>query len=309
MEYPLALAKEENSAHRTVVNSGTADVQIWFEHFPLRPTSGWVVVAAILGLGFPTTSVQLDWRTSALLILLADPLWGSIWRLSYGRIGLLPLRAEILAQTAWLPYLQSDSPAAQLMGRGKDGAQSVSPLLLRVVLPTVCLTCAIAFVLGTTALWLTLIVLLCSSLAWIGRRYERRYLYLLHSVITISLPWMLVLGQFGSTYLRSDRFGSDAVQGTYILALLLFWTLHQWGAGICLDQFGSRAGIVLIAIADIGIGLVIILAKAPLWLLFLVIWMLPTWHRIFRRQPLTHLQFWWLLALLTSSAAVGQGAI
>src|SRR5689334_22757695 len=66
-------------------NSATLNAQIWLGQFPWRPTAAWAVVAALFSIGLMTRRLDLNWQTAALLLLLVDPLWGSIWRLAAGR--------------------------------------------------------------------------------------------------------------------------------------------------------------------------------------------------------------------------------
>ena len=89
--------------------------------------------------------------------------------------------------------------------------------------------------------------------------------------------------------------------------LVFLWFLHNWGEMRVLRGAPDVVGIALLAAADLGVALLLITARQPIWLAVLVVLWLPTWLAVYRRQPMTRLNFWWLAALLVSAAAVGQG--
>jgi hypothetical protein len=277
-------------------DSATLNAQIWFSQFPLRPTAGWAVVAALLAAGAPARPWMLDWRELALLILLADPLWGSLWRLAAGRSEMLPLQAPAARRTVWLPYLEPGSPAARLLGWDDRG---MLHLMLRVVLPTLLLALAVALVLGPTAVWLTLLVMALSLGGWIARHSVQHIPAAFHSAVTVALPWALALAQAGISP-GGEQWRSHA-------ALIALWFLHNWGEGRSVRQTGDRLGSALLAVADIGIALLLVVARAPLWLAVLSVLWLPTWLAVYARRPLQRLGFWWLAAMLVSGLALGQG--
>lgn len=290
--------------------SATINAQIWFEQFPWRPTAAWAVVAGVLCLGFLADAGNLnalDWRGLTLLVLLADPLWGAIWRLAAGRQEMLPLRQQAVTRRFWLPYLSTDSPASKIMGLGDSlsdqDQNTVFPLLFRVATPTLFLAVAISFVLDRSALWLTVIVVACSMLGWVSRRTWRIHPHFLHALVTVALPWALAV-----TVLQPAQL--DNLDGAWLwrlqLTLILLWTIHNWGEGRCLVKGSDLFGIGLLAVADIGIGILLVVAKVPIWLALLSILWLPTWLCIYRGYPLRNVTFWWLLSMLVSAAAVGQ---
>ncbi len=63
---------------------------------------------------------------------------------------------------------------------------------------------------------------------------------------------------------------------------------------------------IVMAGAQAGIAVLLVLARTPLWLAVLGVLWLPTWLAVYRQQPLRRVQIWWLAALLVSSAALGQ---
>lgn len=275
--------------------SATLNAQIWFSQFPLRPTSGWAVIAALLAVGSLTRPLALDWRDVALLLLLADPLWGSIWRMAAGRLEMLPLREPDARPQVWLPYLEPKSPAARLLGRDDHG---VLHLVMRVVFPTVALALAVALVLGQQAVLLTLLVAGLSVGGWIARHSVQHVPAFFHSAVTVALPWLLALHQAGVTPAH-ERWPA-------YMALIALWFLHNWGEGRCLRRTGDRLGVGLLAVADVGMALLLIVARAPLWLALMSVLWLPTWLLVYQRRPLQRLNFWWLAAMLVSGVALGQ---
>lgn len=276
-------------------SSATINTQTWFSQFPLRPTAGWSVVAAALAVGWLSQPMFWDWRGFALLLLLVDPLWGSLWRLAAGRLELLPLRERELTQTVWLPYLEPGSPAARLLGRDDQG---VLHLVLRVVFPSAALALAIALVLGPQAVLLTSVVLLLGLLGWIVRHTVGYIPAALHSAVTVALPWWLALNLLGGASL-SENWANQ-------LGLVWLWFLHNWGEGRCLRARGDVLGIGLLAIGDLGIAVLLVISRAPLWLALMSILWLPTWLFVYQRRPMQRLNFWWLVAMLISGLALGQ---
>lgn len=298
---PVASAAERDTAaaggraidQQTFSSSATLNAQFWLEQFPWRPTAAWAVVAALLAAG--TNWLTLDWRTVVLVILLADPLWGSIWRLAAGRAELLPLHNKVAPRPVWLPYLLPDSPAAQLLDWHQLRAL---PLLFRVGLPSLLLATGVAAALTPIAIWMTLCVLAISLIGWITRRALNSSTTLLHSLVTVTLPWLLVLTLFGEQI-------SDADWLVHLL-LLAFWSFHNWGEGRNLRSIADGFGLLLLAVAEIGIISLLIFVRAPFWLALLIVLWLPTWLAIYARRPLQRMNFVWLLAMLLSAWALGQ---
>ena len=281
--------------HMLLGGSATFNAQIWLSQFPLRPTAGWAAVAALLAAGAGMRPLALDWPAVALLLLLADPLWGGIWRLAAGRLEMLPLQAPSRPRMVWLPYLEPGSPAARLLGWDDQG---VLHLVLRVVAPTVAIALGIALVLGPTAVWLTLLITLLSAGGWIARHSIGYFPAALHSAVTVALPWWLALDLAGVTPAHDLWMAHQALIGV--------WFVHNWGEGRCLRQNGDRIGIALLAVADVALAVLLVAARAPLWLALIAVLWMPTWILVYQRRPLTRLNFWWLIAMLLSGVALGQ---
>ena len=299
-------AQNVPSENLDVRGSGILNLQVWFEGSPFRSSAAWTVVAGVLALGYPSTATNLDIKTIALLILLADPLWGSIWRLGFGRQAILALHSTPRERSFWLPYLRSNSPASQLMANGGVSANNTLPLLMRVALPSVAIATAVALVLGLPAVWMTMAVVICSLLAWLVRHNGQNQPYLLYAIVVVALPWGITLSLLSTS---STAWAADGLYWAYQIALLLLWTLHVWGEGELTRNVRSTLGLTLLFVADIGIGTLLIVAKVPLWLLFISILWLPTWLSIYQRNPMERIRIWWLLAMLMSAIALGQGFI
>lgn len=285
---------EPGNAQATFSSSATLNAQVWLEQFPWRPTSAWAILAALVAIRPPL--VTLDWRTVVLVLLLADPLWGSIWRLAAGRTELLPLQAtQRTSRRVWLPYLVPESPAARLLDWNQARAL---PLLFRVGMPSLLLALAVALVLTPMAMWMTGAVFLISVLGWITRRALKSSTTLLQSMMTITLPWLLALSIFGTELTNQEW--------TLHLLVLAFWTLHNWGERRNLQFKADAFGLLLLAIAEVGMITLLILLRAPVWPALLTVLWLPTWLSVYYRRPIQHLNFIWLLAMLLSAWALGQ---
>lgn|GEM_PF-559828 len=329
-EYQIGDARgttDDVGSNTRLGSSSLFDAQIWMSRAPWQSAAGWSVLAALL------TQVPLtewfgvgsivDWRLIALVLLLVDPLWGSIWRFSAGRSTVLPLQPHILRRRFWLPYMSADSPAARLMG-SDDGvlherAQDVYPVLLRVALPSVLLALAVAAVLGLPAVWMTCVVVLLSIIGWTGYSNARnrqlnhqdqtypnsahsphgayspwRGSHLLQASVTVALPWALALLLMN---------GAGAVRFSWVL--LVLWTIHGWGEGRCLQSITDQFGMALLAVSNLGMALLLILLGVPIGLGILTIIWFATWLSIFNGSSLRRVQGWWLLAMLISAASVG----
>ena len=90
------------------------------------------------------------------------------------------------------------------------------------------------------------------------------------------------------------------------LALVVLWVLYVWGGERSLIHQRDWLAAVFMAVASIGIGVLLIIAQTPLWIALLVIVWLPTWLALYQRRSLRQQQFWWLIAMLISALALGQ---
>lgn len=279
----------------TFRSSATLNAQFWIEQFPWRPTAAWAVLATLLLIGFDWPWARGEWRMIILLVVLVDPLWGSIWRLAAGRDELLPLQPKAMQTKVWLPYIKPGSPAARLFDW--DYVRAV-PLLFRVGLPSLLLALVLAVAINWTAVWMTVVVFLASGIAWVIRRTFQSSAHLLHSLVTIALPAWLTLTVFAPP--------EEGVQWTVPALMIGLWSLHNWGEGRNLRSSMDLWGLLLLGAAEVGMISVLLFRQAPLWLAFLVLLWLPTWLAIYQGQRLRRFTFIWLLTLLISAWAIGQ---
>ncbi|MBX2999523.1 MAG: hypothetical protein KF893_13485 [Caldilineaceae bacterium] len=277
-------------------SSAVLDARIWLERSPWRVAGGWSMLAGLLSAGIVSQIQGIDMTRLLLLFLLVDLLWGSIW----GAMTLpnsLPNLEQARPQTrVWLPYLRANSPASHLFGYDRPG---ILPLLVRVALPGIALALLVAAAIDPMLLWLTLAVVILSVSGWLHRQVELVPLGLLHTLVSVSLPWWAAL-QFVS---------ESVVDWRFPIANAALWTIHMWGANRSVEQPGDRLGLTAVGLAQIGVSLLVILAEAPFWLALLTVLWLPTWLSVYRRQSLRRVEWWWLLAMLISSLAMGQRII
>jgi hypothetical protein len=276
-------------------DSATVNAQFWLDRLPLRITAGWSMAAGLLAGGWHWNPGALAWSSLVLLWLLVDPIWGSIWRLAAGRSESLDLSGRVRTTRFWLPYLERGSPAAQLLG--EDGPASL-PLLYRIALPSVIIGLLISSALGLTALGMTTVVTALGLIGWISLRVLHRTPVLLYAVVAVALPWLLTLDLLGVSGDRPDW--------NLQFVMVLLWVLHTWGAERTLLHRNDWLAVAGMAVADIGIGVLLIIAQTPLWLALLAILWLPTWLAVYQRRSLRRQQIWWLAAMLISALALGQ---
>lgn len=277
--------------------TGTAilNAQVWIDQAPWRMTGLWSVLAGLLATDALRQLPTVEWKVVVLLVLLADPLWGSIWRMTGGRTTLLTLPSPVHDRTVWLPYLQTGSPAARLLGGDHT---DVWPFAFRVGVPTIALSLVVAAVLGWAAVGFTVAVVLVATVGWTVRRTFGVGSPLLYSVIAVGLPWLLTMQLLGRESVNRPWYAPTALIG--------LWVVHQWGALRAIISPHDWVGLALLAVAQIGICLLFILIEAPLWLALVVVLFLPTWLLVYQQQPLQRLRVVWLGALLISAVALGQ---
>ncbi len=276
------------------VATGVVNVQVWMDQAIWRPAGFWAFIAGLLAAGALRRPADLNWQALALLALLVDPLWGSIWRLAGGRRALLALPPLGTGRQIALPYMQSGSPAARLLASDHT---DIWPSALRVGVPAVAVAVLVAALLGTYAVGLTLLVVVLAVLGWTLRRTFNNGVPLLQSIVAIGLPWALTLEQV--------HYGQGEIQWLPQFVLIGCWVLHQWG-GLRNAQQRDWLGLIALAIAEIALCALLVVAQTALWLAPLVIFLLPTWLLAYQRLPLRRLRVLWLVAMLTSAIALGQ---
>lgn len=287
------MSKANHGSAAAIASSSIIDVRMWFDESPWRIAAGWTVLAGLLASDISLEVALNRTPTLLLLFLLADPLWGSIWGLMSTPESLPTLHRSIERRRIWLPYLRSGSPAARLFGMDGPG---ILALIYRVALPAILLALAVSLILHPAALWLTVAVILCSTAGWIHRQVDVIPIQVLYVLVTVFLPWLLVVLIFGAENQISQ------------LILAGLWAVHVWGAQSYENGEPNTFSLAAMAIAQIGMGAMLVVLQLPLWLIFVVILFLPTWLTIYHHQPLAQVRFWWMAALLTSGLALrGMG--
>lgn len=284
----------------TLGESGILNLQTWLGRAAIRPAAGWAALGGLLAGGIFAVGTELPWPAVVVLLVLVDPLWGSVWRLAAGRAELLRLPEKATSDRTeqshiGLPYLRAGSPASRLFDHN---TMSVMPVLYRVAFPSVLLTFFVATALGGFAVMLTGIVVLATGAGWISTRRIHRVPVLLHSLVSIGLPWLLAVWLINAPLMASLSNGQILLPG--------LWVLHQWGSGRCRRFGDEQFGLLVLGIADIGILLLLIWTMSPLWLALWLALTLPTWLLVYRRQPLQKAEAWQLCAMLVSAAGIGH---
>lgn len=273
--------------------SGLVNAQLWADQAFWRPAALWAGLAGLLAADAPIEGI--DWRALALALLLVDVVWGAVWRLAGGRDLLLPLAPHAVRQQVWLPYLQPESPAARVFS---GSHQDLWPLTFRVGTPTILLALVVAAVLGVEALGLTVVVVALTVLGWTARHTLRGIPIVLASLVSVGLPWLLLMWQ--------NAAGAEPAWGAALAAAAL-WTLHHWGAVRILGDGHDAIAMLLLAVSELGICALLIVGQAPLWLVAVVLVLLPTWLAIVQGRAVgRRMQPLWLLAMLLSALALRQ---
>lgn len=277
-----------------VIASGLFNAQVWAERSFWRPAAVWAGIAGLLSVGGSLNAI--DWQTLALALLLVDLLWGSIWRLAGGRGQLLPLAPNAARQHFWVPYLRPGSPAARVFSGDHE---DLWPLAFRTGVPSVTLALLVAAVLGVEAILLTIAVVTATVIGWTARHMVQGVPAVLSGLVSVGLPWLLVMRQMAPASLE--------MLWAAPIALVMCWVLHHWGALRILADSRDVAAMVLLAAGEIGVIVLLIAMQAPLWLGGIVLLFLPTWLMVVQGRPVgRRMQPIWLLALLLSALAMGQ---
>lgn len=286
------MSEVESPGSDSRIGSSIVDVRMWLDDSPWRIAAGWTVLTGLLASGLTLDELSARVMTVGLLFLLADPLWGSIWGLMSAPESLPSTRRGSTRSRVWLPYLRTGSPAARLLGM--DGP-SVLAHIFRGALPAILLALVISALLHPAALWLTFLFVGVSTVGWLHQHLRAIPLGLLVAVAAVVLPWLLVVLALGEV---------KNPNGQVVLAGL--WALHMWGASSAQSAPDQPWGVALLAAAQLGMGILLVVLQLPLWLFFLVLTFLPTWIAIYRRETLERVEIWWLIALLLSGLALGQ---
>lgn len=220
--------------------------------------------------------------------------------------------------------------------------QDIISLVFRTGLPTLILAFGIALSLGSAALWLTTCAVLCGLLGWISRRNWGQPSALLQAIVVIALPWLLAKALM--TIQAGNEMRIDS-QWSYSLSLMTLWAIHYWGiarycqsvsasalvmreaeADLQMPQqpversFGRMTAwewlksvepkrisqIAPLAVADIGLVVLLIVIREPLWLAFIIPLCTPMWMSFFQELNINRQPVWRLLAMVLTALALGQ---
>jgi len=166
---------------------------------------------------------------------------------------------------------------------------------------------ALAWVLGMPALILTGVVVLLAGFAGAnapGHQTSHQPLPLiLHSGVTILLPWLLVL--LTLTGPGEGAGGGSNGSGAWILAIL--WSLHLLGASRRAQTGPDRIGLGLMALASLGMIVLLIQAQTPIGLAVLAALWLPAWLFTVQGRHPQRISLLWTASMLASALALGSG--
>jgi len=249
--------------------------------------------------GLSTYWTRADVLQLVLLVFLADPVWGAIWRL-FIRSGMRWLNTESAepGQAPALPYAQPNSPAARMLAwLGAHGlAATRRDGILHALPPLLLLAGILAIGLGPMALIATLITLLGSTLAVAFAPNTQAWL---QTALQIGLPWSLTL------------FLWNRLQAWPLLLLGVFAMLLHYAGLSWLREHGEARFWALLGMAAI----VTLLAwqRQPIAAAGVTIcWLVPLWATVTMWRLQTPLalrlgrttQGWWLVGILVSALAL-----
>lgn len=278
-------------------------LRVWLAGSPWRLTAGWLVLVALLAtLGSDILDQPL--LQLAFALVLAELLWMALW------MQLVPPRpwpGRLARRRPALPYIAPGSPAARLLGWQQPGTLAA---IVRGGVPLVLLALLIAYVLGPTALLLTAFVVAVVVVATITRRAGLIGLtHWLHALLIVGPPIALGLSLAGvwpvlpeSLWLGGLAIGAFFLARVAVESPALPLDTAASGSGglyhILLAGAGvaALAGVMLIARKPLALGVVVLLATAPL---LTVARPTRVGHGVF--------QGWCLLLVLVAAAALGLG--
>ena len=267
---------------------------------PWRLGPAWAVLAGALAGKAPV------WSGGDLLrlggsVLLADAVWGVLWRQSAPRQGVLPKRERGPS----LPYTAAHSPMVEVLsGLGFESTE-VGGTDWQSTLAGLGLTTVLSVLLGMYAIVLSLVVGIASvGIRLMVRRGKKPALMM--ALLSMGLPWALgaALGWAGDVRPPLDFSGAGLALGAAFT--FLTWSVHRVDVGRSMAQvrpiwLGQIAPLAtLIAIREpLGTALVSGLLVLPcLWI--------SRWTRLAQEvaRDLEASAQWWLASMLVAALAV-----
>lgn len=282
-------------------------MRMWLAGPPWRLTGAWLALAGLVAAAGLRVREQ-PLLTVALAMLLADPVWGALWKQ-------IAERADRTPSSGWpwhprLPYANLAGPAGRVFGWQQPG---LLPALVSDVLPLVLLAILMAVLLGKPAAWLTASAIALAGLGWLTCRAGLvAWAQGMSAMVYAGLPFLLGVSLTGPW--------PAAPQSFWLLGMAASFTLLAWSSLLvfagperqapCLPPSSSRGaalglasvgsclivGVLLWADQPLAAGATGVLAAAPL---FLMARPLATSARA--------VQFWWWLLALSAAAALGLG--
>lgn len=262
--------------------------QIW------RIAPVWAVLAGALASGAPLLDGAAILRLLGAAIL-ADSLWGMLWRLTAGGEGALSA-APVLARH--LPYYQAQSPAGRTLRLIRYMIADAGWYELIVALGSAAI---LSLLLGWAALGLTVLAWAVTLWAWLLTQAGRRPAGC-DALLNVGLPWLLgwaLMSNVGAALNTRVEWSGP------ILAVA--FTLMQWGVWrvyLVENRQMVAAWLGQMSVVVALIGLQQVRALVPVALL-----LLPSWWFLRRagqgemttQAALTHSGPWWLAAMLLSA--------
>jgi hypothetical protein len=267
---------------------------------PWRLGPAWAVLAGALASQAPL------WGGEGLLrlggsLLLADALWGILWRMPLSRQGTQAARQ----QRVGLPYANAQSPVAQLVSglRWEDVADTETGW--QGVVAGLGLAAVLSVLLGSAAIILSFLALIVAVTVRLSVRAGREPVMMV-ALLSTGLPWVLggALGGAGGMLSLGQMPDAGLVLG--VAFTVLTWAVLKAGSSasgglawpIWIAQFGVMA--VLIAFSETyGMALAAGCFVAPcLWT------SRSSRHLQDRGAAVRNSSVWWLASMLAAALAV-----
>lgn len=268
----------------------------------LGPT--WAVLCGVVASAAFTWQMD-SWIRLALLLLLVDAGWGSLWAALGASNWAAPLRSwrrwSKNKPTAALPYTRPDAPGGRLrrfLGRLRAWSGEVlwprcGPALLT-ILAALPVTALLAALLGLDLLLLTAAALAVMQLGALSKRDDTPVPPGWDAIVAVALPWLAGHVAFGPPTLRSAGFAT-----LFALAWGQAWSIaSRWGRVLTITSQLLTAGILIALRRPFAAGALLLILVPQSGLLP---WAGP------RRQPnwyVRHARPWMMAAMMIAALAV-----
>jgi hypothetical protein len=273
---------------------------------PWRIGPVWAVLAGALASGAALSAGDLPLRLAGALVL-ADPVWGLLWRMTASD------GQEVdpaLNPAAGLPYAQPHAPLARALRRLQRTSSAAAWHELPVALV---LIAGLSLLLGASALILSLAALAVVFLAWIAVERDEQPA-LPYALLSVGLPWVL-----GAAVAIGPARWTDLTAPVLIenIALAAAVTVLQWGVQRAyllaekhtVYKHSRSRGLWL---GQAALLLILVVLQQP-WALAVVALLLlsPGWWIVNRRDDvngfaasLSRSGLWWWAAVMVAALAL-----